>query len=74
MEGKKKKERKRRKTNAKFSGDYVRPRTHNMRAHALLSHQFESLMVLSLSVGVRQLMMEQSEAFPSKKQVEEVMV
>ena len=57
----------RKKNNAKFSGHYDRP-------HAQCSHQFESLMVLSLSVGVRQLMMEQSEAFPSKKQVEEVMV
>ena len=25
--------------NDKFSGHYVRPRTHNMRAHALRSHQ-----------------------------------
>ena len=29
------KERRKRKNNAKFSGHYVRPRTHNVRAHAL---------------------------------------
>ena len=33
-----KKERKK-KNNAKFSGHYVHPRTHNVRAHALRSHQ-----------------------------------
>ena len=38
VEEKKKKE-KERKNNAKFIGHYVRPRTHNMRAHALRSHQ-----------------------------------
>ena len=38
MEEKEEKE-KRRKNNAKFSGHYVRPRTHNMRAHALRSHK-----------------------------------
>ena len=38
MEGKKKKKRKR-KNNAKFSGLYVRPRTHNVRAHGLRSQQ-----------------------------------
>ena len=32
MEGKKK-------NNAKFIGHYVRPRTHNVRVHALCSHQ-----------------------------------
>ena len=32
------KERKR-KNNAKFSGHYVRPRTHNVRVHSLRSHQ-----------------------------------
>ena len=36
-----KKER-RRKNNAKYSGHYVCPRTHNMRAHVLRSHQFNS--------------------------------
>ena len=30
-----------RKNNAKFSGHYVRPRTHNVRAHELRSHQKE---------------------------------
>ena len=30
-----------RKKNAKFSGHYVRLRTHNVRVHALLSHQFK---------------------------------
>ena len=41
-EGKKKKEEKERKNNAKFSSHYVRPRTHNVRVHALRSHQFKS--------------------------------
>ena len=36
---KKDKKKKKRKNNAKFSGHYVRPCTHNMRAHALHSHQ-----------------------------------
>ena len=40
VEGKKKERRRRRKNNAKFSGHYVCPRTHNVRAHALRSHQF----------------------------------
>ena len=31
-----------RKNNAKFSGQYVRPRTHNVRVHALRSYQFIS--------------------------------
>ena len=39
VEGKRKK-RKRRKNNAKFSGHYVRPRPHNVRTHALRLHQF----------------------------------
>ena len=39
VEGKKE-EIRRRKNNAKFSGPYVRPRTHNVRARALRSHQF----------------------------------
>ena len=38
MEGKKKKEG-RKTNNAKFSGHYIRPRTHNVRTHALRSHQ-----------------------------------
>ena len=39
--GRKKDRRRRRKkkNNTKFSGHYVRPRTHNVRAHALRSHQ-----------------------------------
>ena len=37
MEGKK--ERIRKKNNAKFSGHYVRPHTHNVRANTLSSHQ-----------------------------------
>ena len=32
--------RKKKKKNAKFSGHYVRPCMHNMRAHALRLHQF----------------------------------
>ena len=36
---KKKKEEKERKNNAKFSGHYVRRRTHNVRANTLCSHQ-----------------------------------
>ena len=41
VEGKKNKERKRRKNNnAKFSGHYVCPRTHNVAPHALRSHQY----------------------------------
>ena len=36
MEGKKKK--RKRKNNSMFSGHYVRPRTHNVREHALRSH------------------------------------
>ena len=35
----KKKERKKKKNNAKFSGHYVYPRTETVRAHALRSHQ-----------------------------------
>ena len=35
----KKKEEGRKKNNANFSGHYVRPRTHNVRAHGLHSHQ-----------------------------------
>ena len=34
-----KKERIRKKNNAKFSGHYVRPHTHNVRAHALCLHK-----------------------------------
>ena len=40
VEGKKKEEEER-KNNAKFSVHYVRPLTHNERAHALRSHQFK---------------------------------
>ena len=36
VEGKKKESRR---NNAKFSSHYVRPRTHNVRAHALRFHQ-----------------------------------
>ena len=32
-------DRKKIKNNAKFSGHYVQPRTHNVRVHALRSHQ-----------------------------------
>ena len=39
-EGRKKKE-KERQNNAKFSGQYVRKRTQNVRAHALRSDQLE---------------------------------
>ena len=35
------KEEKKEKNNAKFSGNYLRPRTHNVRVHALRSHQKE---------------------------------
>ena len=42
-ERKKKKERKN--NNAKFSGHYVRPRTHNVRSHALRSHQFHAMLI-----------------------------
>ena len=42
MKGKKE----RRRNNAKFSGHYVCTRVHNVRAHALLSHQF-NLMIKS---------------------------
>ena len=35
----KKEEEERKKNNAKFSGHYIRPRTHNVRAQALRSHQ-----------------------------------
>ena len=38
VEGRKKK--KERKNNAKFSGHYVCPRTHYVRAHTLRSHQY----------------------------------
>ena len=38
MHGRRKEERKR-KNDAKFSGHYVCPRTHKVRAHALRSHQ-----------------------------------
>ena len=41
------KERRRRRNNAKFSGHYVRPRTHNVCMHALRSHQ---LYVLEISL------------------------
>ena len=40
MHGRRKKEEKERKNNAKFSGHYVRPRTNNLRSQALGSHQF----------------------------------
>ena len=33
------KRRRKKKNNAKFSGHYVCPRTHNVRAHSLCSHQ-----------------------------------
>ena len=39
VSGRKKKER-RKKNNGKFSGHYIRQRTHNVRAHALRSNQF----------------------------------
>ena len=39
VRGRKKQEEKKEKNNAKFSGHYVCPRTHNVRAHALPSHQ-----------------------------------
>ena len=35
---------KERKNNAKFSGHYVCPRTHNVRAHAISSHQFGDIL------------------------------
>ena len=35
----KERKKERRKNNAKFSGHYFRQRTHNVRAHALRSHQ-----------------------------------
>ena len=34
------KTKRRRKNNAKFSGHYVRPNTHNVRAHAIRFYQF----------------------------------
>ena len=34
-----KKKKKEKKNNAKFGGNYVRPRTHNVSAHILCSHQ-----------------------------------
>ena len=34
-----------RKNNAKFSGHNVRPRTHNVRAHAIRSHQLVILRI-----------------------------
>ena len=42
----KERKKKERKNNAKFSGHYVRPRTHNVRAHTLRSHQF--LIIVSI--------------------------
>ena len=41
VEGRRK--RRKRKNNAKFSGHYVFPHTHNVRAHALPSHQQTSV-------------------------------
>ena len=45
VHGKKKEEerKKKKKNNAKFSGHYVCPRMHNIRAHALRLHQFDQL-------------------------------
>ena len=40
MEGKRKKKERKKKNNAKFSGHYVRQRTHNVHAHALRSDQY----------------------------------
>ena len=36
--------------NAKFSGHYVHPRMHNVRVHALRSHQFQFSLVVTVLV------------------------
>ena len=50
MHGRKKEEKEKGKNNAKFSGHYVCPRTHNVRAQALCSHQKKLIALLSLTL------------------------
>ena len=44
-ERRKKEEEEERKNNAKFSGHYVRPHTHNVRKHALRSRQYWTVLL-----------------------------
>ena len=48
-ERKKEEERRRRKNNAKFSGHYFRPCTHNVRAHTLRSHQYIDVVLVFIT-------------------------
>ena len=48
VERKRKKERKKKKkNNAKFSGHYVCPRTETVREHALRSHQYRRVIIIT---------------------------